>query len=641
MEHLLDKPPIVAKARPNPAERMDRIVKQVAGTSLGVSEDNMAGFLFEQQSLGNLSHEDSLKIMEEVNDLTELGVQGAGAAAVGASADLTAFATTILYNTWNMAKGHDWAWPEDMRNVPATSDWWGARMGLSKEQTDSLAFIGGSLAIAPSRLDGLDQKTVSKALKTAKALGGGTRKAALAKRKEAMKLYRETQDADTVWQETGWWPETIDGKTTWKFYISDADAVFKEEALFQKAAQQAETVGLSSAGDRIQVSLTLADVLDHPALFELYPELAGYPIHIWVQKTNTRTGWTIPQNQGEALATWNPRSRQFALNSVQGQQRAMSARESLLHEAQHAIQTLEGWADGASQSAMEDAITRFKAGRFMSSIYNDPDAYMHWSEEDVIRFAVDELGFGEETAQVLLKEIDRTLSGDIDPDQLDYWKGLEKSGGDEAVRWLSTAQYMGDDQLKFIEDLPYKDARALAALRYYRDLGEMEARLVQALSNMDQKQIESVGVTPHNLMGLMKDERMLRFLRQMFPDMKQMVEPERIEDAITHRTVPGPREEVVQFPRHRTKAAQESREQTQKLDEAWVALKEAEAEYDSKWGQTPWLLMDSDPFYLRRVAFRQGVNPEKLLKEVKDDTARLDSMINDYNKMLEDVRVPF
>lgn len=538
------KPPVQrdpVQVRPRDYDSPSMLQSAMANMSM---DDSMAGYLFEQQMKGNLTKEEVDGVYDQHAENMKIGTMGAGAAAVSASADIMALATAIGYNAYNVARGGRWAWPENMRNVPATSDWWGAQLGLSEAQTDSLAFIGGGLAIAPSRsLDALDQKTMSAAIRTAKALGGGTRQAAVARRIEAEKLFKEGGDVDKIWQETGWWPHKDDaGKINWKFYISDADAKFNYDAVAKEAALRAKQVGLSKDGDRIQVPMRMSDVLDHPALYELYPEIAGYPISVWMVKTPE--GWEIPWNKGETLADWNPQTRKFRLHSAQAgaavnPQDAVlaSVRESLLHEAQHAIQTLEGWADGANSRVMKDAVSQFKAGRFMSSVYKNPDGFVDMPEEEVIRL-LEDMGFDPEEASAMFKEVNHVLIGSLDPEDMvqreAYWAAIEDKGGKEATRWLSTAIHLGDDKLDFIEDMDMADVNVLAYMRYNLDLGEMEARLTQALSRLTQKEVETIGITPHALMGAMQNTGLWRMLRHMYPQsIEKMSRAAPIEDAIT------------------------------------------------------------------------------------------------------------
>src|SRR5210317_2098223 len=147
-----------------------------ANTASPAPVDRETAIMMSHKKAANLSLEERFPNIHGENDLSEIrdvaqqfktASFGAPAALASGAADVTAMATAVIYNLANMAQGEDWAWPEDFRNVPATSDWWGAKMGLTKEQTDSLAFIGGGVALSPTKM--VDEKLLCKALKTAKA----------------------------------------------------------------------------------------------------------------------------------------------------------------------------------------------------------------------------------------------------------------------------------------------------------------------------------------------------------------------------------------------------------------------------------------------------------------------------------------
>lgn len=123
-------------------------------------------------------------------------------------------------------------------------------------------------------------------------------------------------DAEEVRQDTGW-SRDVDGK--WKFEINDSDAkLLLEPAEFREFAKAGGAVNL-------------ADVLDHPALFAAYPALRDLP---------------VGQKIGRG-ATYSPGKRQILMgNQVPGSQ-FLSV---LMHEVQHGIQTIEGFATGGSVS---------------------------------------------------------------------------------------------------------------------------------------------------------------------------------------------------------------------------------------------------------------------------------------------------
>jgi Large polyvalent protein associated domain 39/Large polyvalent protein associated domain 23/ADP-Ribosyltransferase in polyvalent proteins len=116
--------------------------------------------------------------------------------------------------------------------------------------------------------------------------------------------------ADDVRQDTGWFKGT-DGK--WRYEINDADAKLLRVP---------------------QGEAPLGEVLDHPALFAAYPGLAAMPTKIEVEDGKPAKG-KLTRSTG-AMEVSAPTKAQ--------------ALSILLHEVQHGIQGLEGFARGGGRS---------------------------------------------------------------------------------------------------------------------------------------------------------------------------------------------------------------------------------------------------------------------------------------------------
>ena len=134
---------------------------------------------------------------------------------------------------------------------------------------------------------------------------------------------------EDVRQATGWHRGT-DGK--WRYEISDHEA-----KLAVSGSTMGEVVDLATmnalADGRSEA--TIGDVMDHPALFRAYPELAK----IKVRKMDgpSRTAIASVRAVGNTFTiSLNPRAKgNYALSA-------------LIHELQHAIQTIEGFARGGN-----------------------------------------------------------------------------------------------------------------------------------------------------------------------------------------------------------------------------------------------------------------------------------------------------
>lgn len=130
------------------------------------------------------------------------------------------------------------------------------------------------------------------------------------------------EDAEAVRQATGWF-KGVDGK--WRFEISDADARLKRP--YPSKGQRWGDVWQSMVG-RGQYS-TVGAMIDHPALFAAYPQIADIPV-------SAKSG---------SGASYSSQSRQIDLGEDVPMYEALSI---LLHEIQHDIQNIEGFAKGGS-----------------------------------------------------------------------------------------------------------------------------------------------------------------------------------------------------------------------------------------------------------------------------------------------------
>ncbi|MBP6616365.1 MAG: hypothetical protein KA195_00180, partial [Burkholderiaceae bacterium] len=137
------------------------------------------------------------------------------------------------------------------------------------------------------------------------------------------------EDAETVRQETGWF-QGKDGK--WRFEISDAGAQLAQQVYFAERGKWYPSRFLADARDHgsdTGGTGTLGDVLEHPALFAAYPALRDMPVTAKIRKDQEsgafdgRSITATAENEGRLLSV-------------------------LLHEIQHGIQNIEGFATGGS-----------------------------------------------------------------------------------------------------------------------------------------------------------------------------------------------------------------------------------------------------------------------------------------------------
>ncbi len=124
------------------------------------------------------------------------------------------------------------------------------------------------------------------------------------------------EDVETVRQDTGW-SRDVDGK--WKFEIDDS------KAKLQLTPDEFRAFAKDGKG------VNLGDLLDHPQLFAAYPALRDLP---------------VSQKIGRG-ATYSTGKRQILMGNQVPANQFLSV---LMHEVQHGIQTIEGFATGGAVS---------------------------------------------------------------------------------------------------------------------------------------------------------------------------------------------------------------------------------------------------------------------------------------------------
>lgn len=176
----------------------------------------------------------------------------------------------------------------------------------------------------------------------------------------ARRLEAQGEDAEGIRRQTGWhkgvdgrWRMELDDSRA-KFY-EDGDAAFREEnpdydrymTLVGKMldntlsdAERAELAALDEVwsdqparlSERVQRGeATLADVFRHPELFNAYPQL---------RDMTARFEDLSPVHAGR----YNSRNNEIALNNLQPE----PYERTTLHEVQHRIQDIEGFAQGTN-----------------------------------------------------------------------------------------------------------------------------------------------------------------------------------------------------------------------------------------------------------------------------------------------------
>lgn len=170
------------------------------------------------------------------------------------------------------------------------------------------------------------------------------------------------QKREFIFGETGWW-RGKDGQ--WRFEIDDSGAALTERFLKTENVYEAK----------------LGEVLDHPRLFEAYPELRDVKVNqLYIDDTRPRSGGFIP-----------------ARNTIFGHSPDLRGMINLLlHEPQHAIQRIQGYATGGDPSRAADSVLRLvneqgdsmsldQLGKLAELADNPVKAYRHLAGETEAR----------------------------------------------------------------------------------------------------------------------------------------------------------------------------------------------------------------------------------------------------------------
>lgn len=141
------------------------------------------------------------------------------------------------------------------------------------------------------------------------------------------------ENAEIVRQETGW-HKGADGK--WRFEINDADAKYIGKEAMEQAAEN----------DPYKMAeMRLEEVLDHPALFAAYPGLRD--VSVAYEASSAADGDLYYG------ANYNAEDNVITIGNGLDEATQLSA---LLHEIQHGIQNIEGFATGGNEDSRSDVM---------------------------------------------------------------------------------------------------------------------------------------------------------------------------------------------------------------------------------------------------------------------------------------------
>mgnify|MGYP004610056599 CR=1 FL=1 len=171
---------------------------------------------------------------------------------------------------------------------------------------------------------------------------------------KAMELEKDGTDSEKIRKETGWF-KGYDGK--WRFEIDNSELKFKtdieknraaaielakmkvksaelEEKIVNNTATKAEENEYYNLDEKMieyRKGVKLSDVINHPKLFEAYPQLKNVDVYYEISSVNRG----IYSSNGNVIML-NP------MHTIDEQ------KEAIIHEIQHAIQEIENFANGSN-----------------------------------------------------------------------------------------------------------------------------------------------------------------------------------------------------------------------------------------------------------------------------------------------------
>ena len=153
----------------------------------------------------------------------------------------------------------------------------------------------------------------------------------------AEEMEKAGKDVETIWVATGW-EKGKDDK--WRHELSD----------------------LKAKVSNIKDGAKLPDILDHPKLFEMYPELNDFTIKIINEdKNKTLLSYANTKDRTIGLRTTIPQQQR---GGKKGADKNINVKTDLLHEIQHIIQRVEGFGTGGNREDIWKALIDNKLKEF-------------------------------------------------------------------------------------------------------------------------------------------------------------------------------------------------------------------------------------------------------------------------------------
>jgi len=219
----------------------------------------------------------------------------------------------------------------------------------------------------------------------------------------------------------------LDGK--WRFYISDKDMKLKVSLKQLKA--------LTNTGKQLK----LKDIVKHDSLFKYYPQLGDINVEI----NDSKYDKTLKDN---TYGYYEKKSNTIVFNN-EFLNRKNNLEETLLHEVQHAIQHIEGFAIGGAEESIKNNPKQLDA--FAQSVWNRKEEFRKYLEDNTrynkgtIEHKVDEIFI---TPKVIRNRISSVLGNGI------FMSNAER----DFKKWITSDNKLFEEYASLLGEMEARDA---------------------------------------------------------------------------------------------------------------------------------------------------------------------------------------
>lgn len=276
----------------------------------------------------------------------------------------------------------------------------------------------------------------------------------------AKEMEKAGKDAKTIWAATGW-EKGVDGK--WRNEIRDARR---------------------KDGVELKTTNRVGDILEADELFASYPQLADYKVVLKNMKSSgQQDGDTINIDPRENVMVYNGKKQ---LNS--------EGVLTVLHELQHAIQDIEGFAAGGSA-------TSEKRNMFKEAVAKDPiiGTFAYFLSQNTPKATLWQVG---------KKRVENAIRVGSN-DQNRHYNEEDRRLLTNLADYIDSCTDEQFSQLIIDADKVASKARRGANDRYNRLAGEVEARNVERRSLMSEEQRKATA--PSETESIPRNDQIVRF----------------------------------------------------------------------------------------------------------------------------------